>query len=490
MNSSTKAEAHDRRRALVVDDDPRLCRLLEYNLGKWGYAVDSVGDGLAMRKALIRCAYDVVLLDVRLPDGDGVSLLSGIRDSFPDTKVIMVSAHGNVSVAMEAVRAGAFDFLTKPLDLDRCHISVRNAFQMAERVREYEMLRQVVSDRDSLGSIIGSSGPMQAVYEIIGNVGPSDCSVLITGETGTGKELVAKELHRLSSRAEHEIVTVNCAAIPGELLESEMFGHMKGSFTGALHDKAGCAERANGSTLFLDEIGELHSGLQAKLLRFLEDRHVTRVGGAGRIKVDTRIITATNRDPDKAVSLGQLRSDLLYRINVVRIHLPPLRERRPDIPLLAERFLEQAAHASGKPFRSINAKAMGILADADWPGNVRQLKNVITETVLINRGHCITEDMLPQAVRSSASNGDRYKAAAPQIGDHIRVRPFWETEKAALQHAVLACNGNVTHAAKILEISRPTLYRRIKHYGIECGKRVSAPPPGTACGADDDSPAP
>jgi two-component system, repressor protein LuxO len=453
---------------LIVDDDPRLCKLLKYNIEKWGYTVDACADARGMRQALARHAYAVVLLDIRLPDANGVELLPELLEACPVTKTIMISAHGTVEMAMDAVRMGAFDFLTKPVDLDRCRVSVRNACQLAASENESELLRAVVSGRDRLGSMIGASAAMQVVYEIIGNVAMSDCSVLISGETGTGKELVAAEIHRLSSRHKRDLITVNCAAIPAELIESEMFGHMKGSFTGAAQDKIGAAERADRSTLFLDEIAELRTELQAKFLRFLQDKQVTRVGGTATRQVDVRIVAATNHDPEEAVAAGKLRRDLLYRLNVIHINMPPLRERRADIPLLAEAFLTAAAAANGKDFTSIDGKARRVLMDADWLGNVRQLKNVMTETVLMHKGTAVTADMLPASVRESALRGERYAAAPAQSAARMRVRPFWETEKAALQQALYSCRGNVTEAAAKLEISRPTLYRKIKHFNLDC----------------------
>jgi len=472
MTQKTRSQMKSRRNVLVVDDDPRLRRLLEYNLLQWDYSVDTASNAQEMRQALAATAYGVVMLDVRLPDADGVSLLGELTEAFPSTKILMVSAHGSVELAMDAIRMGAFDFLTKPVDLDRCNVSVRNAFQLVVSEREFDLLREVVTERNCLGSIIGASPAMQVVYEIITNIASSNCSVLVTGETGTGKELVAAELHRLSPRADRELVTVNCAALPSELIESEMFGHMKGSFTGAAQDKTGAAERADRSTLFLDEISELNIELQAKLLRFLQDKQVTRVGGVKSREVDARIIAATNRDPDEAVSGGKLRRDLLYRINVIRIHLPPLRERRSDIPLLCDAFLSEDAIAHDRDFKAFDAKALRILMAADWPGNVRQLKNIVTEIVLMNRGDCVTAEMVPEAVRASAECGERYRGplATTRHAQHVRVRPFWETEKAVMQQALFACHGNVTTAAEVLEISRPTLYRKIKHYGLDSGR--------------------
>lgn len=456
----------DSRRILLVDDDERFCLLMRHNLERSGYTVDSAGDAIAMRRALRQEDYAVVLLDVNLPDADGVALLPELAELSPTTKIIMVSGHGTTEMAIDAVRAGAYDFLTKPLNFDRCCVSVRNAVHLAASERENEMLRQVATDRQRLGSMIGAAPGMQLVYQIINNVARSDVSVLVTGETGTGKELVAAELHRLSDRSRRDMVTVNCAAIPADLIESEMFGHVKGSFTGATQDKIGAAERADNSSLFLDEIAELDAGLQAKLLRFLQDKRVTRVGGTQTKTTDVRIMAATNCTPEKAVSSGKLRQDLLYRINVVHIHLPPLRERRSDIPLLAQAFLMESAPANQKSFRSIEGPALRLLMDADWPGNVRQLRNVITETVLMNCGETVTADMLPRAVAQSAKCHARQRLLTDSNGGRSHIHALWVQEKTAIQHALLAFSGNVAMAAEKLEISRATMYRKIRQYGL------------------------
>lgn len=468
MAGKPTPDPHSKPQVLVVDDDPRFNRLLSYNLEQWGYATDVCENAQAMRQALALRAYAVVVLDIRLPDANGVDLLPELAEINPSTKVIMISAHGSIEIAMDAVRLGAYDFVTKPVDLDRCRVSVRNACRLFASEHETELLRAVVTERNRLGAIIGASTPMQVVYQIIANIAQSDCSVLVTGETGTGKELVAAEIHRMSDLGHRDMVTVNCAAIPPELVESEMFGHMKGSFTGATQDKIGAAERANGSTLFLDEIAELNVNLQAKLLRFLQDKQVTRVGDTKSRKTDVRIVTATNRDPADAVDRGELRRDLLYRINAIHIKLPPLRERRSDIPLLAEAFLAEAAAANGKAFRLIDDKARQALMAAEWPGNVRQLKNVITETVLMHQGDMVAADMLPATVHESAKRSGRYRVAtSAPIATRLSVRPFQETEKAALQQALYVCRGNITEVAGKLGISRPTLYRKIKQYKLD-----------------------
>ena len=299
-------KSRKKRRILIVDDDENLRRLMEYNLNKWGYEVVLAETGQEMYDALSENPYDLILLDVRLPDGEGTTFLPAIKKTYPNCEVIMVTAHGTVDMAMDAVRLGAFDFQAKPMDLDRLQVAVRNAVKLACSQVEVEAFKEVTGSRERFGSLVGTHSSMQAVYEIIKNVADSKCSVLITGETGCGKELVAREIHLRSKCRMKELVTVNCAAIPKELLESEMFGHEKGAFTGATQRKIGCAERANNSTLFLDEIGDMPMDLQVKLLRFLQDKSFTRVGGSEEIKADIRIVAATNRDPAEAVREGAI----------------------------------------------------------------------------------------------------------------------------------------------------------------------------------------
>jgi len=461
-----RAKTDHQPRILIVDDDASLLRLFEYNLDSWGYQTCSANCGEAMFQELADNPFDLILLDVKLPDGSGIEFLATIGETYPLTKLIMVTAHGTVETAMDAVRLGAYDFLTKPVDLERLKIVVRNAVELSQSEAKRDDLQTIVDGRDGFGALIGMSNRMQVIYELIANVATSDCSVLITGETGTGKELVALEVHRNSQRSAGEMVTVNCAAIPRDLVESEMFGHEKGAFTGAVQRKIGCAERADRSSLFLDEIGELDILLQAKLLRFLQDGTFTRVGQASSIRSDARIISATNRDPATAVADGKMRQDLLYRINVVRIDVPPLRERRGDIPLLADAFLRQATEDHHRPGAQFTDEAMRLLMNYTWPGNVRELKNVVTGMVVLNKDDSLEAAMVPAEIWDSVAIGDRLKQPLSSPPNHARIRPFWESEKAILNQALLACHGNVGEAAKRLEVSRATLYRKTKQYGL------------------------
>lgn len=458
---------------LIVDDDENIRRLFEYNVGQWGYSTQTAGSGGAMMEALAKSSFDILLLDLRLPDGDGIEFLPHLRREFPRTQVIMVTAHGNVDLAMEAIHSGAYDFLTKPVSLDRLQVTLRNGLSLVRTHEELSLASDLASQRTSFGAMIGGCPAMQALYTTIENVAASDCSVMIVGETGTGKELVAQEIHQRSKRKGMELVTVNCAAIPSELLESEMFGHEKGSFTGAFQQKKGCAEQAHRSTLFLDEIGEMDVKLQAKLLRFLQNYKFQRVGGNRTIEVDIRLISATNRNLQEQVKKGELREDLLYRIDVVKLVVPPLRERRPDIPLLATRFLRNSSLDNGKQFRSFSEDAMGVLVDYPWPGNVRQLLNVVAQTVVLNQGTEISLSMLPAELIRTVEQGARKQQGSISSPPKAIV-PLWRMEKEHMRRALLVCQGNVARAAEFLEVSKATLYRKIKEYDIGNDPKVES----------------
>lgn len=455
--------ARSKKGVLVIDDDETIHRLFTYHLEQWGFQSTSTATLAEARKKLQVERFELVLLDISLPDGSGTDFLAEVRKSWPRMQVIMVSAHGDIEMAMDCVRNGAFDFVPKPMDLDRLEVSVRNAVKLAQSETEITVLRDLVDGRDSFGAMLGSSPTMQVVYEVIENVAAANCSVLVTGETGTGKELVAAEIHARSKRASRELIAVNCAAFPKDLLESEMFGHEKGAFTGAANRKIGCAERADKSTLFLDEIGEMPMELQSKLLRFLQDYKVTRVGGDTAIKVDIRLVCATNRDPLTMVEDKILREDLLYRINVVRIVIPPLRERRTDIPLLCKAFLAEAASENGKAFREFDKEAMARLCAYGWPGNIRQLKNVVTEVVILNQGEVVESGMLPPEIQTLSSDSPPDES---QQNLDSRILPMWKVEKEHIRRTILRTGGNISEAARLLEISKATIYRKVKEFDI------------------------
>ena len=492
---------------LLVDDDPVTRLTLEAHLNNQGYNVRTEETIAGLYQALNDEDFAIVMVDIVLPDGDGIEQIATIKQRAPSTPVLTITAHGSIERAVEAIREGAYDFLTKPIELNRLTVTVQNALQNHEllrKIHEFERTR-----RNSLVNMIGGSAAMQVVYHIIENVAPTNASVLITGESGTGKELVAEAIHHLSPRKSAALIDVNCAAIPKDLLESELFGHERSAFTGANKRQEGRFEQANGSTVFLDELAEMDLKLQPKLLRFLQERSFYRVGGKERIDVDVRVIAATNRDPQQAIQDNQLREDLYYRINVVNIPIPPLRERVEDIPLLADFFLKRYAKENGKPFNEISSSAYDALCEYAWPGNVRELQNCIQHSVVLNSGPTLEADMLPASVRSSApaiptapkeptyqphqqqqqhDQPDQRQtpeapvelpqpgpasaqAAQAEETDSIQMPPqrimtLTEVEQQAINHALAMTHGNVAAAASALEVSTATLYRKIRDYGF------------------------
>jgi len=472
---------------LVVEDEDILHRLFIYNLKKWEYEAVAVKTGAEFREQYKRRTFDAVLLDLKLPDADGMDLLVEIKKHNPDIPAVIMTAYGTVELAVEAMKYGAYDFITKPFDWAKLQVTVKNAVERHRLTQRLTHLEQTLGRRKRFQSIVGVNEKMQTLYSIIENVAPSNISVMITGESGTGKELVAQAIHRLSGRRDREIVDVNCAAIPAELMESELFGHERGSFTGASQRHIGSCERADKSTLFLDEICEMDISLQAKLLRFLQERYFQRVGGKERVYVDTRIVSATNKDPLEVVRQGRFREDLFYRLNVVTIEVPPLRERRDDIPLLAQHFLETVSRENDKPFREISKEAAYLLSCHDWPGNVRELQNAIVQAVALHSGTTLTVEMLPPALRreirippdftiSTLAGPDIRtepfpdKSASPSDSGETQIIPLAETEKKEIERALRICSGNIREVCKRLGISQATLYRKIQEYGLRTGQ--------------------
>jgi len=403
---------------------------------------------------------ELVLLDIRLPDLDGMEVLSRIKRQHPETLVIMITAYGTIQRAVEAVKQGAYDFIEKPFDPDLIRIKVDKALERQMLVRQNEYLRSEL--KGEYGEIIGKSEKMMEVLRTIERVAGSDSTVLVTGETGTGKELVARALHRNSPRSSEPVVVVNCSAIQPELMESEIFGHEKGAFTGAIARKLGKMELADGGTLFLDEIGDMAYELQAKLLRAIQEKEFERVGGTKPIKVDVRFIAATNQDLKKAIQTGKFREDLFYRLNVVNIHLPPLRENREDIPLLIEHFLQKHSAALRRRGVQITDKAIELLVNYRWPGNVRELQNCIERTILLTDSDLIRPEHLPQEVRSSAF------PESTQSGIFIRPgTPLDIVQRAHVLKTLEYVEGSKTKAARLLEISLRTLYNKLKEYRNE-----------------------
>jgi DNA-binding NtrC family response regulator len=456
------------KRILVIDDDEKICEMVSFDLIAEGYEVDtaqSAAQGLAKLDESRK--YDLILLDIRLPDGEGVDVLKKVQAKDSTIPVIMISAYATVELAVEAVKEGAYDFISKPFELDEMHIRVRNAMMSRSLSREVKTLRDQLGERFRFENIIGKSENMQKVYRLLGDVSASDATVLITGESGTGKELVARAIHANSPRCDKPFVVINSAAIPDSLLESELFGHEKGSFTGAVARKIGKFEAAEGGSVFLDEIGDLSPPLQVKLLRVLQEREFERVGGLEKITVDVRIISATNKNLQEEVNEKRFREDLFYRLNVLQIELPPLRERREDIPMLAMAFLERYSKEMNKQVKGISRGAMELLQALPWRGNVRELENAIERAVVMTKGEVLEKEDFPL---QSESQGE-----TPEEGKFLRdteSMPSVEMlEKEALELAIDKCGGNITKAAKKLGIGRDTMYRKMRKYGIVHRKR-------------------
>jgi two-component system response regulator HydG len=440
-------------RILLVEDDPEMLDLVREHLEGEGHAVVAVGHGVEAITRLREEEFDVVLTDLRLPDADGMEVLRVSHATRRDVPVILITAFGTIETAIQAIRQGAYDFVTKPFALDEISLLVSKAWEARRLREENRRLREEVAGRYRLHNLLGKSPAMQSVFALIKQAAPSEVNVLITGDSGTGKELVAKALHFNSPRAERPFLPINCAAVPATLLESELFGHVKGAFTGAVGSRRGLFREANGGTLFLDEIADMAPELQAKLLRSIEDRSVRPVGSDQATPLDVRIIAATNQDLPGRIRSGQFREDLYYRLAVIPIHLPPLRERKEDIPLLAEHFLGQAIAATGKPLSAFTPETMAALLRHSWPGNVRELQNVVERAVtLTNGGPIPAETLLLDA------------AIAPPTAAslaHLPRRPtLRELSEEYVDLVLQEAGGDKVRAAEILGISKRTLYRR------------------------------
>jgi len=440
---------------LVVDDDPDMREMVCDLLKDRGHDVTTVESGSEALKALGQEDYAVVLTDLRMKGMQGLELLTEIKGAYPDVNVVLMTAFGSVETAVEAMKHGASDYLTKPVKKDELIRVVERVIREAALRREVSRLRKEVHREYSFHHILGKSKAIQSVFDLIRRVADSPTNVLITGESGTGKELVAKAIHYNSDRKEAPFVPVNCAAIPEQLLESELFGHMRGAFTDAKTDKRGLFEEAQKGTLFLDEISELPLMLQAKLLRAIQEKEIRRVGATKPISVDVRIIAATNLDLNAEVKNKRFREDLYYRLNVIELKLPPLRERREDIPLLVEAFLKKCGDARGKAVKGVGEAALAMLIDYTWPGNVRELENVIERAVTLSRGEKISPDDLPPAVQGA--RGDR------RVLDEAaeKALPLHEIEKEYIKKILEKTGGNKYQAAHALGIDRKTLYRKL-----------------------------
>jgi DNA-binding NtrC family response regulator len=440
---------------LVVDDDVEMRELVHDVLKARGHQVTTAGSGQEALTLLAQTDFDVVLTDLRMKGMEGTELLTEIKHLSPDIGVILMTAFGSVETAVEAMKRGASDYLTKPVKSEEIIRVVERAVREAALRREVSRLRKEVRKEYSFHQILGKSKAIQAVFDLIRRVADSPTNVLITGESGTGKELVAKAIHYNSDRRQAPFIPVNCAAIPEQLLESELFGHMRGAFTDAKMDKRGLFEEAQKGTVFLDEISELPLMLQAKILRVIQEKEIRRVGATKSTPVDVRIIAATNLNLNEEVKGKRFREDLYYRLNVIELKLPPLRERREDIPLLVDAFLKKCGEARGKEMKGVSESALAMLMDYAWPGNVRELENVIERAVTLSLGEKISPDDLPSGVQGS--RGDR------RVLDEAaeKTLPLHEIEKEYIKKILEKMGGNKYQAAHVLGIDRKTLYRKL-----------------------------
>lgn len=448
-------------RVLIVDDEQSMCELLESALTKRGYDTAWRTSADQAFELLDGKDYDLVLTDLNMRDMSGLELCERVVASRPDVPVVLVTAFGSLDNAIAAIRAGAYDFITKPVEMDALALVVERAIQHRTLKEEVKRLRQAVDATRQFDDMIGDSPAMRKVNDLILRVADSDANVLITGESGTGKELVARALHSRSARSAGPFVAVNCAAVPETLLESELFGHAKGAFTDARQARTGLFVQASGGTLFLDEVGEMPLGMQPKILRALQERRVRPVGGNTEVNFDSRLVTATNRDLETEVEERRFREDLYYRINVVRIEVPPLRGRGNDLLLLAQHFIERAASRSGKSVVGLVSAAAEKLLSYDWPGNVRELENCMERAVALTRYDQVTVEDLPEKVRSYQSSH-----VVVASDDPSELLPMQEVERRYIQRVLKSVGGNKTQAAKVLGFDRRTLYRKLERYGL------------------------
>lgn len=459
-------------RLLVVDDEPSMREFLEIMLSQEGYQVRTASTGEEGVKAYRAEEPDLVLTDVKMPGMSGLDLIREIHSLDPAAPIIAITAYASADDAVRAVREGAYDYLSKPFQIEDLRIIIRNALEARRLRRENLELRRSIEGRYRFADIVGKSHEMVEIFDLISRVAPSKAGVLIMGESGTGKELIAKAVHYNSPRADKPFVTINCTAIPENLLESEMFGHQKGSFTGAVANKAGLVEAAHTGSLFLDEVGEIPQSIQVKLLRFLQEREFRRVGGTDDKKIDVRVIAATNKILEEEMEAGNFREDLYYRLNVIRIRLPPLREREEDIPLLVDHFLKKFSKEQGKKIDKVSSLAMRVLCNYSYPGNVRELENIIERCVTLEQSDQLTAENLPQKLFESAGpvciGGE---LDIPPDGIDIN-RTMEDMEKKLITRALDISSGNRPRAAKLLGISFRSLRYRMLKLGMEIDENV------------------
>ena len=445
---------------LVVDDEERMRNLLKKVLTKQGLSVQTSPNGIDALMKVEETPFDVILADIRMPEMNGIEVLKAVKETRPEIYVILMTAFGSIDSAVEAMKKGAYDYITKPFKMEEITIVIKKALEEKGLRKEVASLRNEVRSKYRFDNIIGKSKVMQDVFDLIRRVSNSKSTVLIYGKSGTGKELVAKALHYNSPRKDNPFVAVNCSAIPETLLESELFGHVRGAFTGAIATRKGLFEEANGGTIFLDEIGNVSHAMQIKLLRVLQEREIRRVGGAENIKVDIRLIAASNQNLEEAVSRGEFRDDLYYRLNVITINLPELKDRQDDVSLLANYFLKKYTKEENEKIKSISKEAMNLLLNYNWPGNVRELENVIERAIALGR----YEEILPEDIPVNIINSRMMSALKETLPENATIE---ELERDYIAKILKKTKGHKINTARILGIDRRTLYRKLKKHSME-----------------------
>ncbi|MCX7823151.1 MAG: sigma-54 dependent transcriptional regulator [Syntrophobacterales bacterium] len=463
-------------RILIVDDEPDFIRLLE-RLIRAEVPLCEVFSAVSGSKALEllgRCEMDVVCLDIRMPDMNGFDVLSYIRSNHPLTTVIMITAYGCIEIAVKAIKEGAYDFITKPLEQDVFLITLKKALERVRLLKENLRLRESIKHYEVFQNIVGASASIRRVFDAIRMVAPTDVTVLIRGESGTGKELVARAIHELSDRRDGPFIPVNCPAVPDQILESELFGYKKGAFTHAVQDRKGLFQEAQKGTIFLDEIGDIPMNIQTKLLRVLQEKEIKPLGDTRTVKVDVRVVASTNQDLEKKIAEGTFREDLFYRLNVVPIFVPPLRERREDIPLLTEHFLKKYAKKFNKPVKTISSEAMKLLMNREWKGNVRELENTIMRGILFS----LNEELSPDDLSLETRENSKVSQSRGRYSYEVNNFSYREAKERVLQEfhtqffgqLLSTTGGNISQAAKLCGLERQALQYILKRYGIQADR--------------------
>jgi DNA-binding NtrC family response regulator len=447
------------KKVLVVDDDSLMKDFLHEALGRSNYFVDLASTGEEALEKIKDKDYDIILSDIRMPSMSGMELLKATKEYLPDTKVVMMTAYGTVENAVEAMKLGAFDYVMKPFSADEIELVLKRAFEHKRLILENRLLRSELAGKYRFENIVGKSPQIQKIFELVEEVADTKARVLITGESGTGKELIAKAIHYNSSRKEGPFIKINCAALPDGLAESELFGHEKGAFTGAIRKSEGRFELADGGTLLLDEVSEISPALQAKLLRVLQEREFERVGSGETIQVDVRIISTSNKNLGEQIEKGKFREDLFYRLNVIPMHIAPLRERKEDLPVLAEHFLKKYNLENNRSIEGISQKVYEIFSEYPWPGNVRELENYIERAVVTSKGNVLTPSDFPKEIAFGKAD---FASGAIGVGCSIH-----EAEKRLILKTLEVEGGNRTKAAEILGISTRTLRNKLQEYGLK-----------------------